>query len=103
MRVDGGSLEFDHISNPTAQLFYEDFETGNLDNWNNVASWAIATDRAEGGNSSKCTGANDCDMSLATPLDTSTASEVNLTLRFNDDDLDGGTDAEVSFNDSTGN
>ena len=103
LKIIDGSLQLDHIIDPT-QLFFENFEAGNLNNWNNTALWAIATDRAIGTNSAKCTGANDCDMRwLATALDTSTASNVNLTLSFNDDDLDGGGDAPVYFNNSAGN
>ncbi|MBI2451564.1 Ig-like domain repeat protein [Candidatus Pacearchaeota archaeon] len=98
-----GAIEIEHIIDPT-QLFFENFEAGNLNNWNNVALWNNASDRKDTGTySAKCTGANDCDMSLATALDTSTASEVNVTFRFNDDDLDGVGDAPYYWNDSSGN
>ncbi|MBI2449838.1 hypothetical protein HYV49_06105 [Candidatus Pacearchaeota archaeon] len=83
------------------QLFFEDWEAGNFNNWNNTG-WAIATDRAIGTNSAKCATAVVCDMNLTTSLDTSSASEINITLQINDDDGDLG-DYLLYFNDSLGN
>ena len=103
LKIVNGEVQIDHIVDPV-QLFFEDFESGNLNNWVNTALWAVATDQKDGGTySAKCTGANDCDMNLATALNTIYGSSVNLTLRFRDDDLDGAGDAPVYFNDSSGN
>ena len=84
------------------ELFYEDFEAGNFNSWTlSGDSFTIATDRAIGTNSAKCRGPNDCIMDLANPIDTSNATEINVTLQFNDDDLDA-NDVQISFNDSSG-
>ncbi|MEK6880869.1 MAG: hypothetical protein AABY22_14715, partial [Nanoarchaeota archaeon] len=103
LQVLNGEIEFNHIIDPLIQNFYDNFEAGNLNKWNNVASWTTATDQKIETTSAKCVGANDCEMYLATNLDTSNASNINLNFSFRDDDLDGGGDATFYFNDSGGN
>jgi hypothetical protein len=105
LRILDGSVEIDHIIDPT-QLFFEDWETGDFNDWSN-SNYIIATDQAHGGlNSSKCqttasTGLT-CDMYSTVSLDTSSASEVNVTFWFRELAVDPANDANLQFNDSDG-
>ena len=72
------------------QLFFEDWEAGNFDDWSNF-QWTIGTDRDHdpGLNSAKCNGNADgleCNMSTTVSLDTSGAESVNVSFWYNDDD-----------------
>ena len=84
------------------QLFYEDWEAGDFNDWSN-SNWAIATDRKQGGsNSVWCDDGLTCDMYTTVSIDTSSASQVNVVFGINDDDCDPG-DVLLLVNDSGGN
>ncbi len=105
LKIVGGTIELDHIIDPT-QLFFEDWEAGNFNNWDNSV-WEIVTDRAYGGsgNSTKCPeDYSTCEMNLTASADTSSAATINVSFWYNDDDCDGAPapDAIWYWKNSTG-
>ena len=106
LRVFDGSVEFDHIIDPE-QFFYDNFESGDFAGWDIsglLDFWTLDTVVAIDTTSAKCAAQKNCNnfgMATTGAIDTSAATGVNLTLRFNDDDLDATGDAEVYFLNST--
>ncbi|MCK4997512.1 hypothetical protein KAS08_04355 [Candidatus Pacearchaeota archaeon] len=79
----------------------EDFESSTFDNWTNV-NWAIDSDQAIGTYSAKCTEISNCDMNSKNDTYASSATLINVTFRYRDDDCDAG-DIILYFNNSLGN
>jgi len=91
--------------NAPTQLFFEDWEAQNYNQWTNEANgWAITDTRAKGdtGYSSFCYEWLTCDK-YSNAVDTSSASSVNVSFWFNDDDMDAGNDINWYWNDTDGN
>lgn len=75
-------LIFSFISAQT-QLFFEDWEVGNFDNWTNTG-WTIESSPAIGSNSVGCLGKQSCDISSTISVDTSSVGTVNVSFSYYD-------------------
>ncbi|MCH7568810.1 MAG: LamG domain-containing protein, partial [Nanoarchaeota archaeon] len=103
----GNEVIYDYIHDQQEAEFYEDWEAGNFNNWDNN-NWVIDSAVAIETNSAKCettssTGLN-CYVNTTASIDTSGSTSVNVSFQFNDDDTDGtgGGDVEWYWNDSDG-
>lgn len=65
------------------QLFFEDWEAGNFDDWDNT-DWSIETSPAIDTNSAGCLQRNTCDMSSIVSADTSSVGTVNVSFSYYD-------------------
>ena len=102
LKIIGGNVRFDHIVDPLETLFFEDWEAGDFNDWDNT-NWDFDVDYdGDSGNSVKCAGIATCDMWTIVSSDTSDATKINLTFYYNDDDCDAG-DVILYANDTYGN
>lgn len=83
------------------QLFFENWEDNNMNDWSNTG-WALATDQKIGNYAVKCAETVTCDMNSVASADTSSASTINVSFQYFDDDCDIG-DVIWYWNDTDGN
>ena len=82
------------------ELFYEDWEDNNFDDWYNIA-WTLVQDRKQGNYGIKCAAGANCQVWNLASADTTNADTVVVRWMFNDDDNDPG-DVTLYANNSAG-